>query len=129
MKRLIVALLVGGMVFGVVFGAAAALNVDANPLQSGGDTDLVCDDSGIQVHWNIQWSNSAGDYVVHEVNISGVDEACNGALIVVTLTDINGNWAGQKSTTKAPSPPDPKVDFLGVPKVSDIYDVHVAIVN
>jgi hypothetical protein len=115
------------MVFGVVFGAAAALNVDANPLQSGGDTDLTCDDE-IQVHWNIQWSNNDGDYVIHEVNIGGVNEACNESTVVVTLTDSNGNHAGQKTTTKT-SGNDPMVDFLGVPKVSEIHDVHVAIIN
>ena len=127
MKRAILALLAGGLVFGVVFGAAAALDVDAGPLQSGGDTDLTCDDA-IQVHWNVQWSNSADDYVIHKVNIGGVNEACNGSTVVVTLTDIGGNWAGQKTTTKTAGN-NPQVDFAGVPKVSDIYDVHVAILN
>ena len=128
MKRGILALLASMMVFGAMFGFAAALGVDATPLQSGGDTDLVCDDSGVSVHWNIQWSNSEGDYVVHVVNIGGVDEACNNAVVVVTLTDSNGNWAGQQSTTKT-SGSDPSVDFGGSVKVSDVYDVHVAIVN
>ncbi len=131
MKRLIIALLVGGMIFGVVFGAAATLNVTANPLQSGGDTDLTCDDA-IQIHWNIQWSNSEGDYVVHNVNVGGVNEAFNDSTVVVTLTASNGNFLAQRTTTKTAST-NPQVNF-GVGddspvKVSDVFDVHVALIN
>lgn len=128
MKRLIIALLVSGMVFGVVFGFAAALGVDAGNLQSGGDTDLDCDDE-IQVSWNIEWSNSDGDYVVHNVNIGGLNSACNGSDIVVTLTASNGNFLDQRTTHDIVDTDPPSVNFGGSEKVSDIFDVHVAIIN
>jgi hypothetical protein len=112
MKKLLIALVVGGALFGASFGAAAALNVNANTLQAGGDTNLVCDSSGVGVSWNIQWSNAVGDYVIGSlVHVTGVDEACNGSSVVVTLTDINGNYLDQKTTIKAPAT-DPTVDFL-----------------
>jgi hypothetical protein len=130
MKRLILALLVSGMVFGVVFGAAAALGVTATPLQAGGETDLVCDDSGVDLSWNVQWNNAVSDHVVGSVQVGSVDEACNGSTVLITLTK-NGNWYGQASTTKVAST-DPSVSFGGgasTKLASDITDVHIAIFN
>jgi hypothetical protein len=98
MKRLIVALLVGGAVFSAVFAAAATLIVFGGTLQAGSDGDLVCDEDGIYVD---AWA--VNTYPVLEgvewVTIKGVDAGCNGARIMgrVTLTysdsTDNATWA------------------------------------
>ncbi len=126
MKRLILALLVSGMVFGAVFGFAAALGVDAGNLQSGGDTDLDCDDE-IQVSWNVEWSNSEGDWTIHVVRIGGLNSACNGEDIIVVLTADNGNFIEDEITCNVVDTDPPSVDFGGSATVSEVFDVHVAI--
>ena len=128
MKRAILATLASMMVFGAVFAFAAGLVVDAGNLQSGGDTDLDCDDE-IQVSWNIQWSNAVDEYVVHNVNIGGLNSACNGSDIVVTLTVENGNFLSQRTTHDIVDTDPPSVNFSGTVEVPDVFDVHVAIIN
>lgn len=128
MKRIILALLVGGMVFGTVFAVAATLKVDGRMLQAGSDKVLTCDDpGGVQIWYTVIWDDVAEELVVDNVSIGGVSEACNGANIKVVLTDSGDASLGEASTTKAPSPPDPKVDFVPNIPVEDVYDVHVAI--
>jgi hypothetical protein len=126
MKRAILAFLASLMVFGTVFGFAAALGVDAGNLQSGGDTDLDCDNE-IQVHWNVEWSNSEGDWTVHNVNIGGLNSACNGEDIIVVLTAENGNFIEDEITCNVVDTDPPSVDFGGSATVEEVFDVHVAI--
>ena len=131
MKRFILALLVGGVVFGTVFAVAATLFVDGRMLQAGSDTDLICDDdpAGVQVWYNVIWDAGLEKHVVDKVSIGGINEACNGATVNVVLTDIGGANIGQASATKNPQPPagNPQVDFSPNVPVEDVYDVHVAI--
>ncbi len=98
MKRSIVALLIGGAVFGTVLAAAATLNVFGGTIQGGEDTDLICDEDGIYVD-----AYGLNTYPVLEgveyVTITGVDADCDGARIMgrVEMTDsdplINSSWA------------------------------------
>ncbi len=124
MKRFIVALLVGGMVFGVVFGAAAALDVTANALQAGSDEVLICDTGGVKVTYQDGWSGSpVNDFTITAVVVSGIDSACDGLLLEVVLTDQNGNWLASGAVTIPTS-----VVPMGTPPLaSAVYDVHVII--
>jgi hypothetical protein len=126
MKRFILAFAIVASLSAAAYGAAAALDVEGNTLQAGGDTSLTCDTSGVQVWWNVQWNTD--DYYVHNVSIGGVDSGCNGKTIVVTLTK-NGSYLAQKSGTVGVS--NPTFDFDSPPtiKASDVTDVHVAIIN
>jgi glucose-6-phosphate isomerase len=127
MKRFILALLVGGVVFGTVFAAAATLIVDGRVLQAGSDTDLQCDKdaSGVQMWYTVVWETDK--FVVDKASIGGVNEACNGAWVDVVLTGAGGVSLGEAKIVKAASPPDPKVDFVPNVPVTDVLDVHVAI--
>ena len=98
MKRSIIALLVGGLVFGTVLAIAASLNVSGGTIQAGSDADLICDENGIYVD---AWA--VNTYPVLEgvewVTIKGVDADCDGARIMgrvqLTYSDYNDNstWA------------------------------------
>lgn len=128
MKRTIVALLVGGMVFGVVFGAAAALDVTANALQAGSDEVLICDTDGVQVTYQDGWSGSpVNDFTITAVVVAGIDSACDGLLLEVVLTAFNGNWLASGSVEDFSSSPDPVVTMGTPPLASAVYDVHVII--
>jgi hypothetical protein len=76
MKRTIVALLIGGMVFGTVLAAAATLNVNGGVIQAGNDSDLTCDSSGVDV---LGWGLNSGTGLVENVRIGNVSAACAGA--------------------------------------------------
>lgn len=76
MKRIIVALLVGGVVFGTVLGVAASLGVNGGVIQAGTDSTLQCDTDGVQV---LGWGLNSGTGLVENVRVGGVDTACAGA--------------------------------------------------
>jgi hypothetical protein len=131
MKRLLLALLVGGVVFGTVFAAAATLIVDGRVLQAGADTELRCDTdaTGVQVWYNVIWDGTSNQFVVDGASIGGINEACNGATVDVVLTDSGGAKLDEATATKLAEPPagDPHVDFPTNPAVTNVWDVHVAI--
>jgi len=99
MKRLIVALLVGGALFAAAFGAAAMLDpVNGGVIQAGTDGNLTCDRDGVQV---LGWGLNSMTGLVENVRIGGVADACAGAGLQarITLSDgtqyITGPAAGQ----------------------------------
>jgi len=126
MKRLIVALLVGGAIFGAVFAAAAALNVDAGFLQAGSDDTLVCDADGVQIFYQDGWSSALDDFAITGVVVAGIDDTCDGKLVEVVLTDVNGNWLASGATT-IPVVGNATVDTSPDVLASAVYDVHVII--
>lgn len=124
MKRLIVALLVGGVMFGTVFAVAAALNVNTGTLQAGGETDLSCDDA-VDVFINGAWSNTASAYVVTGVIVTDIDTECGGGTIKVTLTKTGGDLIeemilGGIGTSAT-------LNTTTTVKVEDLEDIHVLI--
>ena len=124
MKRLVVALMVGGVLFAGAVGLAASLDVQPANLGAGGADVVSCDDE-VQVWWNWEWSNSAQGYVIQHANVGGINDACNGKAITVTLTK-NGNWLAQNSGTVSAGAF--SADFTPVgPLASDVTDVHVLI--
>jgi hypothetical protein len=76
MKRLFVALLVGGAVFGTVLGGAATLGLDGGVIQAGTDNSLWCDGDGVQV---LGWGLNSGTGMVENVRVGGVNTDCAGA--------------------------------------------------
>lgn len=91
MKRFLVSLMVGGVVFGTVFAAAAALGVSAPTIQAGSDDVLECDTNGVDVEVGWEWSDSAGAYVATGFIVTDIDPDCDGGTISLTATDSNGD--------------------------------------
>jgi len=87
MKRLIVALLVGGVVFGTVVGLAATVGVQGGTIQSGVDQTLYCDTDGVQV---LGWGLETDDNTVRGVRIGGIDAACVSNDIFVRVEKADG---------------------------------------
>jgi len=76
MKRIIVALMVGGMVFGTVLGGAAWLGVNGGVIQGGTDSSLWCDGDGVEV---LGWGLNSTTGLVENVRIGDVATDCAGA--------------------------------------------------
>jgi hypothetical protein len=83
-KRILVALLLGSVVFGVVYGAAAALNVEGGTIQAGGDTSLACDTDGVTLAWKTMVAGD-GAFHVAGVDVTNVAPQCDGQKVLVAL--------------------------------------------
>lgn len=85
MKRVLLAITVGLTVFGVVFGAAAGLNVNTSELASGTSTTV----SGCDLEVSVAFGLAADDITsVTEVTVSGIDATtCAGETLYVEVTD------------------------------------------
>ncbi len=125
MKRFIFALAIAAGLAAGAYGAAAALNVTANNLQSGSDENLICDADGVQVYWQDGWQSSIDDFGITGVSVGGVSDSCDGLLLEVVLTDSAGNWMASGATTIGAA--DPTVVDTGDVAAKDVYDVHVII--
>lgn len=122
MKKYLGALLAGGMVFGLVMGSAAALDIDnVDPLQVGVTLEgaLECDPDGVDVQPGFAeqgtnvGQNPAAVRESWAVIISGinvvddtVDGSCEGANLVAIALDEDGNTLSSTATTSA-------VDVIG----------------
>jgi len=88
-KRLMVALLVGGMVFGTVFAVAAVLNVSGGVTQAGSVASLVCDSDGVTVEgYGVELDDLTG----HSLKVSGIDAACAGYELGAQIQLTTGNF-------------------------------------
>jgi hypothetical protein len=104
-KRLILALVVGGVVFGTVLGVAAGLGVTSRGLQSGAGS-VVCDSDGVVVDYqNVDANADYDQATVRKIDCLGTYEitvdvqdglnatlaygtnSTSGSTAVVTFTD------------------------------------------
>jgi hypothetical protein len=134
MKRLFVALVVGGMLFAGAWAAACALNVDAGVLQAGGDKVELCDDSGVQLYYRsdatpgIQWDDG---FMVDAVVVGGLDAGCDSSWLKVELTDCHGTGIAYGEMppplVRDPSNGNPIVFLVKSVPASEVCDAHVLI--
>ena len=126
MKRLIVALLLGGAVFSTVLGLAATLTVTGGGAQSG-SVSATCDSDGV----NVTYQNTDADADFEQATVSGID--CSGTLDVGVDGQDGGhatvafgtNSAGGSGTTIVTL-----VDVLSSPAdVAALDHTHVSIVQ
>jgi hypothetical protein len=84
--------------FGAVVGSAATLG-GITSASLGADASVVagCDPNGITVSYTTSFS--AGAYAVSGVTLGGVDAACNGKNVRVTLADAADVSLGEASST------------------------------
>lgn len=90
-KRMLTALILGGVVFAAAFALAAPLTVNSDGLGAGVDLIASCDNS-VDVSYNSVYNSivSSGEYVVNAITVSDIDPACNGQLLQFTLSSDSG---------------------------------------
>lgn len=74
--------------FGAVVASAASLG-GLTSQSIGGDTAVVasCDSDGVSIAYDSTYSATLGAYEVSSVTVSGIDAACTGETIKVTVHD------------------------------------------
>lgn len=90
MKRILMALMAGAAVFTIAFASAAALNVSGNTIQAGVDTDLACDDDGVDAAWGLETS----DNTVRYVRIENISPDCVGEDLFLKVNNSAGDAVG-----------------------------------
>lgn len=88
-KRLVLAIVVGGIVFSTVYGFAATLTVSTTNLSAGNAAVASCTAS-VSASYSVAYDSTLPGYRVSQVTVSGIT-GCTSRTIVVDLTDTNNN--------------------------------------
>jgi hypothetical protein len=101
-RGVLFALLIGLAAFGLVGAAAASLG-GLGGQKLGADASVVasCDTDGVNLAYTNAYDPASGVYRVTGVTVSGIDAACAGETLSVTLKDSGGASLGTGSGTVA----------------------------
>ena len=100
--RLLIALIVGIMVFATVFAVAASLTV--TPASLGAGTGIVssCDTNGVATSFDTTYSSAAVGYKVTTVHVTGIaTPGCDGLTMKVTLIGAADSALAEQTVTIA----------------------------
>jgi len=93
MRRVFYAVLVGGLVLAVAYGAAASLTVNGGVVQAGSDNNddhsFECDQDGVNVSYQTTWDTSQNQYIVTSARVDNINPACNGYLVKIAFLEGN----------------------------------------
>jgi hypothetical protein len=121
MKRMLIALSVGAVAFGGIFGLANSLVVSSTTLGSGTDQVVACQATPVNVSYTPDTPDS-GDTTV---TVGSLASTCNNKDIKVELFDGSSNSLGSNIDVTG-TVTSKTVSFSGV-SAEDVASVHVAI--
>lgn len=124
MKRIIVALLVGGALAVTVAFAASLGGVTSGDLGAGSGPVASCDTGGVGTEYTVAFSG--GSFRVTDVKVTGIDASCNNQTVDIELTD-GGVGVGSASGIADGSGSMGPVSVSPQPVAENVDDVHVAI--
>jgi hypothetical protein len=103
MKRILIAVAVALAVFGGTFAFAASLGgVTTGTVGDSATVVASCDTDGVATSFSTPaWDGTLQHYGVTTLGVSGINTACNGNPIRVTLTDSTGASLGEATGTVA----------------------------
>jgi hypothetical protein len=129
MKKLFLAVVIGGAVFGTVFAFAASLGLTSNDLASGDAVVASCDIDATanNVSYTTSYSGAANGYVVNTAVVTGLSTpACDNQLAKATLSGAANAPLEQASATVGAGGT-LTFTFAGTTLASNVTGVHVLI--
>jgi hypothetical protein len=97
-RRTILAVVLALTIFGAVYGFAATLSVGTNTLSAGNASVASCETASATGTYTVAYDSTLPGYKVATVNVTGIDAACNGKAIAVTLTGTGSTNLGTTLT-------------------------------
>ncbi|MBA3244993.1 MAG: hypothetical protein H0T61_07425 [Actinobacteria bacterium] len=95
MKRTLIAFGAGLTVFAGVFAMAASLGgITSNKVGADNTAVASCDTDGVTTAYATAWDTTDKRYEVTSVTVAGVNDACDGQTLGVSLTDSTGVQIG-----------------------------------
>jgi hypothetical protein len=127
MKRLLIALGIGAIAFGGIFGLAASLNVTSATLGAGTAAVAACQTDPVSVSYTPTYSSTAtAGYRATTVTVGGLASTCLNKSFKVTLTGAGDASLGEQTGTTPASGTSQDLTFSGVSAAS-VTGVHVTI--
>ena len=103
MKRVITAILVGGVMAGAVYGLAAGLGVSTSTFGSGSAVVAACQSTTLTANYTTSYQSTLPGYRVDTVSFTGLDTAsgtnCANKAYTATLTGAGNASLGSVSGT------------------------------
>lgn len=114
-RRALIALIVGIMVFTIVFAVAASLSVTSSSLGAGTGTVASCDTNGVATSFDTTYDAAAVGYEVTTVHVTGIaTPGCDGLTMKVTLVGAgDASLAEQTVTLATPAASPTDLTFSG----------------
>ena len=132
MKRACLALIVGVVIFGAVYGLAASLGVSTKTLGAGNSTVSACQSATLTAGYATSYDSTIPGYKVGVVTVTGLDTTsgtnCASKSFRVTLVNTSNSSLAEVTGTTPASGTSFTADFTssGV-AVSAVTGVHVVI--
>jgi hypothetical protein len=99
-KRVFIAILAGLLVFAGVFAMAASLGgITSNDVGADNTAVASCDTNGVTTAYVTGWDSTDKRYEVTSVTVGGVNDACDGDNLSVSLTNAAGDQIGSGTLT------------------------------
>jgi len=100
MKRTFIAVCAGLIVFAGVFAMAASLGgITSNDVGADNTTVASCDTNGVTTSYATGWDATDQRYEITSVTVGGVNDACDGDTLSVSLTNSAGAQIGSGTLT------------------------------
>jgi hypothetical protein len=114
-RRVLIAFIVGIMVFATVFAVAASLSVTSSSLGAGTGTVASCDTNGVVTSFTTTYDAAAVGYEVTTVHVTGIaTPGCDGLTMKVTLIGAGDvSLAEQTVTLATPAASPTNLTFSG----------------
>ncbi len=97
-KRTLLAILAGLLVFAGVFAMAASLGgITSGNVGADNTAVASCDTDGVTSSYATAWDATDKRYEVTSTTVGGVNDACDGQTLSVSLTDSSGTQIGSGS--------------------------------
>lgn len=128
-RRIIIGLAAAAAVFSVTFAFAASLGgLSTNSLGAADGVVSSCDTDGVSASYSLSYDATDARFEVGTVSVSGIDDACDGMTLHVTVADASGNALVSASTTIATSTSTSEaVSLASAVAAVSVANVHVAI--
>ena len=98
-KRVAFALVLALTIFGAVYGFAATLNLSTNQLSANNLAVGSCETGTATATYNVAYDGTLSGYKVSGVSVTGLDAACGGKAVSVTLSDSTGSSLAEVTGT------------------------------